>query len=67
VLEPAVIELLESDAVTIVGTVDAAGGPEATYAWTARVIDEGATQLRVLVPTAEARTHATWPRRAASP
>jgi predicted pyridoxine 5'-phosphate oxidase superfamily flavin-nucleotide-binding protein len=60
VLEPELIEHLESDATLLVGTVDADGVPDATYGWGFQVLDAcaDAPRVRVLVPEAAARTRA---------
>ena len=56
-LEPVLVEHLESDGTLIVGTVDPAGVPEATYGWALEVLDAGAAaRVRFLVPARAART-----------
>jgi len=65
VLEPELIEHLESDGTLIVGTVDEAGIPEAVYAWNFQVVDsapggDGALQVHLLVPERAVRTRANF-------
>lgn len=56
-LEPALVEHLESDGTLILGTVDPAGLPEATYAWALEVVDAGPEpRVRFLVPERATRT-----------
>lgn len=62
-LDPELIEHLESDGTLVVGTVDAAGIPEAAYAWDLQVVDaapegDGTPRVRFLVPVLAARTRA---------
>ena len=48
VIEPDIVELLESPCSLIVGTVDADGLPDATRGWGARALD-GGTRIRLLL------------------
>ena len=61
-LEPTLVEHLESDGTLILGTVDAAGLPEATYAWALEVLDPGSDaappRVRFLLSEAAIRTRA---------
>lgn len=63
-LDADLIEHLESDGTLIVGTVDAAGIPEAAYAWALEVLDPpaedpgAAPTVRMLVPERARRTRA---------
>jgi predicted pyridoxine 5'-phosphate oxidase superfamily flavin-nucleotide-binding protein len=58
VLDPEIVTLLESDAVLVVGTVDADGVPDATYAWYLRVVDDVTPEIRLLYPVGASRTAA---------
>jgi len=62
VLEPSLVEHLESDGTLLVGTVDADGIPEAAYAWALAVLDPGDSAgppvVRFLVPERATRTRA---------
>jgi hypothetical protein len=48
VIEPKIVELIESPCSLIVGTVDADGLPDATRGWAAQVLDGGA-RIRLLL------------------
>ena len=47
-VEPDIVELIESPCAQIVGTVDADGLPDATRGWGAQVLDDG-TKIRLLL------------------
>jgi hypothetical protein len=57
VIDPDIVELLESPCSLIVGTVAADGLPDATRAWGTRVLDDGARLRLLLAANATTSAH----------